>query len=170
MAFMSMANAFSKQPKMDVDKLPQGAESYWVHGGNLTPDASAEHAPGALAPLVDWYSGPITPPRELRSERSDFAPLYYKSRIEHGSFGSFSIEDAASSAHLPGLKSVQEKDLAEVVDKFHPAVRYRSFDEAFVKKEQWHVHATPEVLERQVTHACVSRWWQRRPRKINLQR
>jgi hypothetical protein len=52
------------------------------------------------------------------------------------------------------LKSVQERDLAEVVDKFHPAVRYRSFDEAFVKKEQWHAYAMHEVLERQA-HSCV---------------
>jgi hypothetical protein len=50
---------------------------------------------------------------------------------------------------------VDERELAEVIDQYHPAVRYRSFDEAFVKKERWPAYATKEVMERQA-HPCVS--------------
>ena len=104
--------------------------------------------------MVDWFTGPITPYRELKSIRPDFAPAYYKSRIDTGSFGSFDIQEAARAANLSDLKYVREQDLAEEVDKFHPAVMYQSFDAAFVKKELWHAYATLEVLERQA-HTCV---------------
>ena len=61
--------------------------------GNVVPDDSAEHAPGARSPWFHWDSGPATPRVALMSERPDYAPAYYISRVEYGSFGSFSLEE-----------------------------------------------------------------------------
>jgi hypothetical protein len=151
-AFMGMASALSKQPKVDVDRLPEA--SYGEHTGDLVPEESAEDAPGARIPLVNWFGGPSTLPVGLASERPDYAPAYYTSRVEHGSFGSFNLAELIVAEGLPPLNSVREEDLVRAVREFHPPVKYQSFHTCMVKKELWPDFSTPENLERHA-HSCL---------------
>ena len=50
-ALASLETAFSKmsKAKQEVSEPPPGASRYWLFGGNITPDSSAEHASGRKA-------------------------------------------------------------------------------------------------------------------------
>lgn len=153
-AFMALANAFTKKEKIEVDQLPKGAEDYWVHGDDPTPDLSAERALRPQVPLVEWSRGPIIPFRKLMSIDPKFAPPHYKARLENGNYGAYDLKMAAHAVNMSDLETIQEHDLVEEIDRFHPPVRYQSFNVAMLEEETWHTYVTPEVLERQA-HTCL---------------
>ena len=92
-AFQKVETVFSKKakPQSEISAPPGGAESYWLHPGNMRPDHSAEDAPARKAPVIDWLKGPIWPPRNLETLDDKFAPPYVLSRIKYGNYGSFDV-------------------------------------------------------------------------------
>ena len=158
-AISFLQNAFTKKAKasasQDFFELPAGAESYWLAPSDLTPGLSADHAPGRIAPTVNWFEGPLYPPKNIPGLSEVFAPDWFKVRLAQGTLGAFDLEKMCRDAGFRSLSEIfDERAFEREVQAWFPALKYVCFDPAILKSEQWQATVNDETVQR-MAHTCL---------------